>query len=215
MMILHTRLEITTRKREPRIFVVGKVAGDEWLGGRPTRSQGEIQGAYQIKVTTTALALLLSSRHEELVKVNVNGHLIKSNAGITTRSKAKLAPDQWTIIPLHAKIFSLLSDALVETQEQILDDDSGSDEDSDWEEVLDNNGCGLQDLLYQSNVPSKRNASVEHLNAMAKVFNELVTHFDLYIFKSDGDNSEEELVKDDPLNEVCTENAFYLENGFP
>ncbi|KAI0504408.1 hypothetical protein KFK09_015360 [Dendrobium nobile] len=156
-----------------------------------TKLQGEIQGAYQIKVTTTALALLLSSRHEELVKVNVNGHLIKSNAGITTRSKAKLAPDQWTIIPLHAKIFSLLSDALVETQEQILDDDSGSDEDSDWEEVLDNNGCGLQDLLYQSNVPSKRNSSVEHLNAMAKVFNE-----------SDGDNSEEELVKDDPLNET-------------
>uniref|UniRef100_A0A0A9D749 Importin-9 central HEAT repeats domain-containing protein n=1 Tax=Arundo donax TaxID=35708 RepID=A0A0A9D749_ARUDO len=39
--------------------------------------QGEIQGAYQIKVTTTALALLISTRHPELSKIEVQGHLIK------------------------------------------------------------------------------------------------------------------------------------------
>lgn len=38
---------------------------------------GEVQGAYQIKVTTTALALLLLTRHPELGNVNVHGHLIK------------------------------------------------------------------------------------------------------------------------------------------
>lgn len=38
---------------------------------------GEIQGAYQIKVTTTALALLLSSRHAELAKINVQGYLVQ------------------------------------------------------------------------------------------------------------------------------------------
>jgi len=38
---------------------------------------GEIQGAYQIKVTTSALALLLTSRHNELGKIHVQGHLIK------------------------------------------------------------------------------------------------------------------------------------------
>jgi len=38
---------------------------------------GEIQGAYQIKVTTTALALLISTRHPELSKIEVQGHLIK------------------------------------------------------------------------------------------------------------------------------------------
>ena len=38
---------------------------------------GEIHGAYQIKVTTSALALLLSTRHAELAKVNVQGNLIK------------------------------------------------------------------------------------------------------------------------------------------
>lgn len=40
-------------------------------------SAGEIQGAYQIKVTTSALALLLSTRHVELAKINVQHHLIK------------------------------------------------------------------------------------------------------------------------------------------
>lgn len=38
---------------------------------------GEIMGAYQIKVTTSALALLLTSRHNELAKIYVQGHLIK------------------------------------------------------------------------------------------------------------------------------------------
>lgn len=38
---------------------------------------GEIQGSYQIKVTTTALALLISTRHPELSKFEVQGHLIK------------------------------------------------------------------------------------------------------------------------------------------
>lgn len=38
---------------------------------------GEVQGAYQIKVTTTALALLLLTRHVELGNVNVQGHLVK------------------------------------------------------------------------------------------------------------------------------------------
>ncbi|TXG56751.1 hypothetical protein EZV62_018064 [Acer yangbiense] len=71
-----------------------------------TKQQGkiwEILGAYQIKVTTTALALLLSTKHAELTNINVQGHLIKSDAGITTRSKAKKAPDQWTVEPLPAK----------------------------------------------------------------------------------------------------------------
>lgn len=30
---------------------------------------------------------------------------LKSAAGITTRSKAKLTPDQWTVVPLPAKVF--------------------------------------------------------------------------------------------------------------
>lgn len=163
-----------------------------------TKLQGEIQGAYQIKVTTTALALLLSSRHAELAKINVQGHLIKTNAGITTRSKAKLAPDQWTVLPLPAKIFAILSDTLVEIQEQVLD---GDDEDSDWEDVSQSDGGIPHDLLYSSSVPSNVSPSVDHLNAMARVFNE-----------SEDDNYEDDLMKADPLNEVKL--ADFLRNFF-
>ena len=41
------------------------------------RSPGEIQGSYQIKVTTTALALLLACGHPQLSQVYVQGHIIK------------------------------------------------------------------------------------------------------------------------------------------
>ncbi|PQQ17751.1 importin-9 isoform X1 [Prunus yedoensis var. nudiflora] len=119
-----------------------------------TQQQGEIQGAYQIKVTTTALALLLSSRHAELAKINVQGYLFQSAAGITTRSKAKLTPDQWTVVPLPAKIMALLADALVEIQEQVVAGDN-------------------QDLMYSAGVTSSGRPSHQHLEAIAKAFNKV------------------------------------------
>ncbi|CAI0552695.1 unnamed protein product [Linum tenue] len=82
-----------------------------------TKQQGEIQGAYQIKVTTSALALLLSTSHPQLGKVYVQGH-VKSTEGITTRSKAKVTPEKWTMVALLFKIASLLADTLLEMHEQ-------------------------------------------------------------------------------------------------
>ncbi|KAK8449473.1 hypothetical protein SEVIR_7G224100v4 [Setaria viridis] len=164
--------------------------------------QGEIQGAYQIKVTTTALALLISTRHPELSKVEVQGHLIKTSTGITTRSKARVAPDQWTKIPLPAKIFSLLADTLAEIQEQIgggSDDDC--EEDSDWEEVHNGDTSIPDDIIYSASVPSNANPSVEHLNAMAKVFDE-----------DEDDSYDDDLTKNDPVNEVKL--ADFLTNIF-
>ncbi|CAN6240623.1 unnamed protein product [Urochloa humidicola] len=164
--------------------------------------QGEIQGAYQIKVTTTALAFLISTRHPELSKVEVQGHLIKTNAGITTRSKARFAPDQWTKIPLPTKIFSLLADTLAEIQEQIgggSDDDC--EEDSDWEEEQNGDTSKPDDIVYSASVPSNVNPSVEHLNAMAKVFDE-----------DEDDSYDNDLTKNDPLNEVKL--ADFLTNIF-
>ena len=38
---------------------------------------GEMQGAYQIKVTTTALALILAAKHSELSQIYVQGQLIQ------------------------------------------------------------------------------------------------------------------------------------------
>ncbi|KAG2574260.1 importin-9-like isoform X3 [Panicum virgatum] len=164
--------------------------------------QGEIQGAYQIKVTTTALALLISTRHPELSKIEVQGHLIKTSTGITTRSKARVAPDQWTKIPLPAKIFSLLADTLAEIQEQIGGgSDDECEEDSDWEEVQNGNTSIADDIIYSASVPSNANPSVEHLNAMAKVFDE-----------DEDDSYDNDLTKNDPLNEVKL--AVFLTNIF-
>ncbi|KAH1265533.1 Importin-9 [Glycine max] len=129
-----------------------------------TKQQGEIQGAYQIKVTTSALALLLTSRHNELANIHVQGYLIKSGEGITTRSKAKSAPDQWVMLPLSTKIVALLADALTEIQEQVL---AADDEDSDWEEVQADGIENDKEFLYSVSTSSGK-ATNEQLEAMAK-----------------------------------------------
>ncbi|KAJ7954019.1 Importin 9 [Quillaja saponaria] len=154
-----------------------------------TKQQGEIQGAYQIKVTTSALSLLLSTRHAELQKINVKGHLFESSAGIITRSKAKSAPDQWVMLPLPAKILALLADALIEIQEQVL---AGDDEDSDWEEVQAGEIDGDTDFPYSISAASSSRPTYDHLEAMAKVFNE------------DKENEYEDdlLSVADPLNQI-------------
>nr|XP_043606256.1 importin-9 [Erigeron canadensis] len=154
-----------------------------------TKQQGEIQGAYQIKVTTTALALLLSTRHVEFGSINVQGHLMKSSAGITTRSKAKVTPDQWTSISLPAKILSILADVLLEIQEQTLEDDN---QDSDWEEVEAGDAEIEQDLLYSAGATSYSRPSHGYLDAMAKAFNE-----------DEDDGYDDDLLSAaDPLNEI-------------
>ncbi|KAK9091071.1 hypothetical protein Sjap_024248 [Stephania japonica] len=152
-----------------------------------TRQQGEIQGSYQIKVTTSALALLLSTQHAELANICVKGHLIKSNAGITTRSKAKVAPDQWTMMPLPAKILALLADTLIEIQEQVVADDG---EDSDWEEMGDNDA--EPDLLQTALATSRGRPNLDYLMAMAKVYSE----------NQEDDHEDELLPAADPLNEI-------------
>ncbi|KAE8663903.1 ARM repeat superfamily protein isoform 4 [Hibiscus syriacus] len=155
----------------------------------------EIQGAYQIKVTTSALALLLSTKHPELTNINVQGHLIKSMSGITTRSKAKSAPDQWTIMPLPAKILALLADALIEIQEQAQDaedENSNPDSDSDWEEIHGDMDAD-KDLLSSAAAAAPFGKSgYEHLEVMAKVYNE----------NQEDDYEDDTLNVADPLNEI-------------
>ncbi|GER31907.1 importin beta-2 subunit family protein [Striga asiatica] len=163
-------------------------------------AKGEIQGAYQIKVTTTALALLLLTRHVELGNINVKGQLIKSYTGITTRSKARRIPDQWTVVPLPAKILAILADTLIEIQEQTLieiqDQVDGDNEDSDWEEVENEDG----DFLYSSaNSASHGRPTYEYLDAMAKAFNE-----------DQEDDYEDDLLSGvDPLNEMNLVNVLF------
>ncbi|CAI0458771.1 unnamed protein product [Linum tenue] len=165
-----------------------------------TKQQGEIQGAYQIKVTTSALALLLSTRHPQLGKVNVQGHLIKSTEGITTRSKAKVTPEKWTVVPLPFKIASLLADTLLEMHEQVQFDD---DEENEWEEIEEEDKDGDKDLLYSAAAGlSSGRATYDQLEAMAKVFDG----------DQDDEDDEELLSAGDPLNQINV--ASYLGDFF-
>ncbi|KAL0396858.1 UNVERIFIED_CONTAM: Importin-9 [Sesamum calycinum] len=158
-------------------------------------AEGEVQGAYQIKVTTTALALLLLTRHVELGNINVQGLLIKSEAGITTRSRAKLRPDQWTSMPLPAKILAILADALLEIQEQV----DADNEDSDWEELQNGDAGDDEDFLYSADATSHNRPTYEYLDAMAKAFNE-----------DQEDGYEDELLSAaDPLNEINLVNYLH------
>ncbi|GER42263.1 importin [Striga asiatica] len=162
-------------------------------------AEGEIQGAYQIKVTTTALALLLLTRHVELWNVNVKGHLIKSDTGITTRSRAKTLPDQWTVVPLPAKILAILEDTLLEIQEQV-DGDNEEDSDSDWDEAESEVESEDDDFLSSSAESALHvRPTYEYLDAMAKAFNE-----------DQEDDFEDELRSGvDPLNEISLVNILF------
>ncbi|XP_073314450.1 uncharacterized protein [Primulina huaijiensis] len=156
-----------------------------------TRQQGEVQGAYQIKVTTTALALLLLTGHVELGNIKVQGHLTKSAAEITTRSKAKLVPDQWTLSPLPEKILALLADSLLEIHEQV----DGDNEDSDWEEVQNGDKeheDNIDNFQYSVGTASQGRPTYEYLDAMAKAFD----------VDQDDDYEDEYLSSADPLNEI-------------
>ncbi|KAE9446082.1 hypothetical protein C3L33_22005, partial [Rhododendron williamsianum] len=116
--------------------------------------------------------------------------------GITTRSKAKLAPDQWTSMSLPAKILALLTDALIEIQEQVL---GGGDEDSDWEEAQAGDAEADQDLLYSVGDTSYSRPSYEYLDAMAKAIDE-----------DEVDSDEDEsLHSADPLNEINLANYLF------
>ncbi|XP_043813224.1 importin-9 isoform X2 [Manihot esculenta] len=165
-----------------------------------TKQQVEIQGAYQIKVSTTALALLLSTRHAELGKVNVRGHLLKSNAGITTRSKAKLAPDQWTVVPLPEKIMALLADVLIEIQEQVT---VGDEEESDWEEIQGDMESDKN--LFSAASTSCGRTTYDQLEAMAQAFSENQED-------DDEDDDDDLFHVADPLNEINL--ASYLAEFF-
>jgi len=74
-------------------------------------------------------------------------------------------------------------------------------QDSDWEEVQNGNTSIADDIIYSASVPSNANPSVEHLNAMAKVFDE-----------DEDDSYDNDLTKNDPLNEVKL--AVFLTNIF-
>ncbi|KAI9085743.1 hypothetical protein K1719_032349 [Acacia pycnantha] len=148
----------------------------------------------------SAVFLQHDCSHAELAKLSVPGHLIKSGEGITTRSKAKSAPDQWIMLPLPTKIVALLADTLIEIQEQVL---AGDDEDDDWEEVQTGDDVeNDQEFISSLSAAASGKPTYEHLEAIAKAFNE-----------DQEDQYEDNLLSiADPLNQINLAN--YLTDFF-
>ncbi|KAB1199157.1 hypothetical protein CJ030_MR0G027017 [Morella rubra] len=120
--------------------------------------------------------------------------------GITTRSKAKLAPNQWTVVSLPAKMLALLADVLVEIQEQDLADED--EVESDWEEVQSEDVKIDKDTLNSLCAESSVRPTYEHLTAMEKVFNK----------DQEDDYEDDQLRVVDTLNQINL--ASYLGDFF-
>ncbi|XP_024534620.1 importin-9 isoform X1 [Selaginella moellendorffii] len=149
-----------------------------------TKCHDEVQGSYQIKVSTTALASLLATGHPLLSQVQVEGRLLEATGGIKTRSKSKLQPDQFTRVSALQKIFSLLARGLVEGQEAAS---NFVDEDDEWEELSNPDGNDVEDV-----VPA--NKSLRSVFEPADLYED-VLNGDV----SDGDEPSDEV---DPINQI-------------
>ncbi|GAQ87921.1 Putative importin 9 [Klebsormidium nitens] len=101
-----------------------------------TKWHGEIQGAYQIKVSLTALATLLASGDPRLGSVIVQGEQIQPEEGgvIMTRSRAKQGGrlERYSNVSLPVKLIAILADTLTEMKEAQA---TGVEDDDEWEEA--------------------------------------------------------------------------------
>ncbi|PSC72945.1 importin-9 isoform X1 [Micractinium conductrix] len=92
--------------------------------------QIEIRTPYDIKLTTSALAALLTSGHPALDAIQVKGRRLDTEGGIRTRAQARLLAEQWSAVPLRVKIIMLLTDSYIEATTQ-----EAESEEEEWEEV--------------------------------------------------------------------------------
>ncbi|XP_006822545.1 importin-9 [Saccoglossus kowalevskii] len=107
-------------------------------------------GAYDSKVSTTALAKLLEHiiavDDKRFVDITVKGdQIFNLNEGIRTRSKTAQAPDQWTTIQIHVKMFKLLVNELSNAVETNMSRQASAggedlDEDEGWDDCEEDDG---------------------------------------------------------------------------
>jgi hypothetical protein len=140
--------------------------------------------------------LVLASGHPQLSQIHVQGHLIKSNtSGIVTRSRSKVAPDQFSKISLSAKLLSLLADSLLEMQEQTTIATTYNDD--EWEEVEDDDD-GDEDVEEQAEAMVMKPS-----NGLSSVFQPLSDMQHLLTDEiEDGDYQEDPCAATDPLNQI-------------
>ncbi|CAO3648112.1 unnamed protein product [Mucor hiemalis] len=114
-------------------------------------------GYYTMKVSAIALSKIYLSSDPRLLNILVKGEIIVNpNAGIVTRSRAKRNPDQYTSIPLPAKIIKLLAadttNAYASEQAPIEDAESADEEGGDWEDVDDDLFASRNDINLLSDM---------------------------------------------------------------
>ena len=104
--------------------------------------QPDVQGAFDIKLTTSALAALLASGNPALDAVGVRELVIETGETgqrAITRAKARATgPRQVHHRPGGDEDFGLLADAVLEAQEAALA--GGGDGDDEWESEGDSDG---------------------------------------------------------------------------
>jgi hypothetical protein len=111
----------------------------KWCEGQP-----DVHGRFDVKLTSTALGLILATQHPTLLdgSIVLKGKPIEIElppGTIRTRSRAKqTGPEQFTQVSAPSKIISLLADSLAEAKELEADeweeDDGGEEFDDDGEE---------------------------------------------------------------------------------
>ena len=116
----------------------------EWLA-----RQHVFYGAYECKVSIVALIKLLqhgiAANDIRLQEIKVKGDQIITDSLAKTRSQKKLAPDQWTEVPVLAKILKVVINEMGNCLGDIMtnedyddeeeDEDSGAEEDYDDEDA--------------------------------------------------------------------------------
>lgn len=105
----------------------------EWVG-----RQQAFFGSYETKVCVMALGKLLqhgvNTNDSRLMEIMVKGDQIHSSAR-ATRSQSK--PEQWTQIPLLAKLFKILVNEMQSIFEEVEEVEEDVSEDEGWEDSQD------------------------------------------------------------------------------
>ena len=122
-----------------------------WVG-----AQGDVQGAFDIKITVAALATLLASERSApaLAAVAVRGKPVVADAGDMPRTRARAraaGPERFHPTPAPEAMLALLADAVLEMREAAAlagdDDDEWEDDDDDDDDDFENGGGAKSGLF--------------------------------------------------------------------
>ena len=169
----------------------------KWCEGQP-----DVHGRFDVKLTTTALGLILATQHSTLTNGSI---VLKGNpievelppGTIRTRSRAKqTGPEQFTQVSAPSKIISLLADSLAEAKELEADE---------WEE----DDGGGEEVEGDENSDDDDDDGGECTGWSGDIFEKIMLKGLL-----DGDffDDEEHDDKDDPIDDI--ELVAFLEEGF-